>query len=222
MARSRAFSLFPKRAPKQIIDPIVGLIARTGVTPNHLSLLGFSGNVGAAVLAARGEFLWAGIVMLVFIAMDMLDGALARATGRATRFGAVLDAALDRMSEAALLSGLGYYFAERGQTEETVLCFAALAGSLLVSYVRAHALSQGLVERRGRALFQQLLVPALDRALALEQMNQVAVGVTEDLELDVSRLHEVLLDVDIAAAERRGGLGPGGLQLPDELRGLLG
>lgn len=144
MTRSRVFALFPRRAPKQIIDPIVGLIARTGVTPNHLSLLGFSGNVGAAVLAARGDFLWAGIVMLVFSAMDMLDGALARATGRATRFGAVLDAALDRMSEAALLSGLGYYFAERGQTEETMLCFAALAGSLLVSYVRAHALSQGL------------------------------------------------------------------------------
>ena len=144
MTRSRVFSLLPRRAPKQIIDPIVGLIARTGVTPNHLSLLGFSGNVGAAVLAARGDFLWAGIVMLVFSAMDMLDGALARATGRATRFGAVLDAALDRMSEAALLSGLGYYFAERGQTEETMLCFAALAGSLLVSYVRAHALSQGL------------------------------------------------------------------------------
>ena len=144
MTRSRVFALFPRRAPKQIIDPIVGLIARTGVTPNQLSLLGFSGNVGAAVLAARGDFLWAGIVMLVFSAMDMLDGALARATGRATRFGAVLDAALDRMSEAALLSGLGYYFAERGQTEETMLCFAALAGSLLVSYVRAHALSQGL------------------------------------------------------------------------------
>jgi CDP-diacylglycerol--glycerol-3-phosphate 3-phosphatidyltransferase len=144
MARSKAFSLIPRRPPKQIIDPIVSVIARTGLSPNHLSLIGFGGNVGAAVLAARGEFLWAGIVMLVFSAMDMLDGALARATGRATKFGAVFDAALDRLSEAALLSGLGYYFAARGQTEETVLCFAALTGSLLVSYVRAHALSQGL------------------------------------------------------------------------------
>ncbi len=172
MARSRAFSLLSRRAPKQIIDPIVGLIARTGVTPNHLSLLGFSGNVGAAVLAARGDFLWAGIVMLVFSAMDMLDGALARATGRATRFGAVLDATLDRMSEAALLSGLGYYFAERGQTEETVLCFAALAGSLLVSYVRAHALSQGLNMQDG-------LFTRVERVILLAvvlMIDQVRIG----------------------------------------------
>ncbi len=172
MTRSRVFSLLPRRAPKQIIDPIVGLIARTGVTPNHLSLVGFSGNVGAAVLAARGDFLWAGIVMLVFSAMDMLDGALARATGRATRFGAVLDAALDRMSEAALLSGLGYYFAERGQTEETMLCFAALAGSLLVSYVRAQALSQGLNMQDG-------LFTRVERVILLAvvlMIDQVRIG----------------------------------------------
>lgn len=144
MDKLRSVSLIPRRPPKQIIDPIIGVLARTGLTPNHISIIGFAGNLGAAVLAARGEFLWAGVVMLVFSAMDMLDGALARATGRATKFGAVFDATLDRMSEAALLGGLCFYFVERGQTEETILCFAALAGSLLVSYVRAHALSQGL------------------------------------------------------------------------------
>ncbi len=144
MDKLRSMSLIPRRPPKQIIDPIIGVLARTGLTPNHISIIGFAGNLGAAVLAARGEFLWAGVVMLVFSAMDMLDGALARATGRATKFGAVFDATLDRMSEAALLGGLCFYFVERGQTEETILCFAALAGSLLVSYVRAHALSQGL------------------------------------------------------------------------------
>ncbi len=170
MDTSKAFSLLPRRAPKQIIDPIVGLIAKTGVTPNHLSLLGFSGNVGAAVLAARGDFLWAGIVMLVFSAMDMLDGALARATGRASRFGAVLDAALDRMSEAALLGGLLYYFAERGQTEETVLCFAALAGSMLVSYVRAHALSQGL-DMQGGLFTRPERVILLAVALMIDQVR---------------------------------------------------
>jgi CDP-diacylglycerol--glycerol-3-phosphate 3-phosphatidyltransferase len=144
MERLRSFRLVPRRAPKQIIDPIISVLARTGITPNHISLIGFGGNLGAAVLAAMGEFFWAGVVMLVFSAMDMLDGALARATGRATKFGAVFDATLDRMSEAAVLGGLCFYFVERGQTEEAILCFAALAGSLLVSYVRAHALSQGL------------------------------------------------------------------------------
>jgi CDP-diacylglycerol--glycerol-3-phosphate 3-phosphatidyltransferase len=149
MARPKPFSLLPHRAPKQILDPIVGVLARTGVSPNHISLFGFAGNVGAGVLAARGDFIWAGLAMLFFSALDMLDGALARATGRATPFGAVLDSALDRLSEAAVLGGLTYYFVERGQTEEVVLCFTAITASILVSYVRAQTAAQGLQMRDG-------------------------------------------------------------------------
>lgn len=149
MTRLKSLTLLPHKVPRRITDPIVGVIARTGVTPNHLSLLGFSGNLGAAVLAARGAFLAAGALMLASSALDLLDGALARATGRATRFGAVLDSSLDRLSEAAVLGGLTFYFAQRGQVEEVVLCFAALAGSLLVSYVRAQALAHGLDLREG-------------------------------------------------------------------------
>lgn len=149
MQRLRSLTLLPHKVPTRITDPVVGVIARTGATPNHLSLLGFAGNVGAAVLAARGEFLFAGVVMLAFSAIDVLDGALARATGRATRFGAVFDSALDRLSEAAVLSGLAFYFMSRGDREETVLCFAAVAGSWLVSYVRAQAMNYGLTLREG-------------------------------------------------------------------------
>ena len=125
-------------------DPIVSVIARTGATPNHLTVLGFLGNVGAAALAARGQFLAAGLVLLAASALDLLDGALARATGRASAFGAVLDSVLDRLSEAAVLGGLVFYFAQRGQREEIALCFAALVGSILVSYVKARAEAQGL------------------------------------------------------------------------------
>ena len=149
MSRLKSFTLLPHHVPARVTGPIVRLLSHTGVTPNHLSVLGFLGNLGAAVLAARGEFLLAGVLMLVFSALDLLDGALARATGRATKFGAVLDSTLDRLSEAAVLGGLTFYFAERHQTEETVLCFAALVGSLLVSYVRAQALSHGLDLRDG-------------------------------------------------------------------------
>ena len=149
MSRLKSFRFLPHHVSERITGPIVGLLSHTGVTPNQLSILGFLGNLGAAVLAARGEFLQAGVLMLVFSALDLLDGALARATGRATKFGAVLDSSLDRLSEAAVLGGLTFYFAERHQTEETVLCFAALAGSLFVSYVRAQALSHGLDLRDG-------------------------------------------------------------------------
>ena len=144
MARLPSFTLLPHRVPRWFTDPIVAVIARTGATPNHLTVLGFLGNVGAAVLAARGDFLFAGLVMLAASAFDLLDGALARATGRVSAFGAILDSVLDRLSEAAVLSGLAYYFAQRNQREEVVLCFAALTGSLLVSYVKARAEAHGL------------------------------------------------------------------------------
>lgn len=149
MARPKSFTLLPHTVPRRLTDPIVAVIARTGATPNQLSLLGFLGNLGAATLAARGEFLPAGLVMLGASALDLLDGALARATGRASAFGAILDSTLDRLSEAAVLGGLAFYFAQRNQREEIILCFAALAGSMLVSYLRARAHVQGLDLREG-------------------------------------------------------------------------
>ena len=149
MARLRSFTLLPHSIPRRITDPVVAVLVRLGLTPNQLTLLGFAGNLGAAVLAARGEFLAAGLVMLVASALDLLDGALARATGRASPFGAVFDATLDRLSEAAVLGGLTFYFVERGKTEETVLAFAAFAGSVAVSYVRAQAKANGLELRDG-------------------------------------------------------------------------
>lgn len=149
MTRFRSLTLLPHSVPRRITDPIVGVLARAGVTPNQLTVLGFAGNIGAAVLAARGQFLAAGLVMIAASALDLLDGALARATGRASPFGAVFDATLDRLSEAAVLGGLAFYYAERGETEEVVVAFAALVGSVAVSYVRAQAKANGLDLREG-------------------------------------------------------------------------
>jgi CDP-diacylglycerol--glycerol-3-phosphate 3-phosphatidyltransferase len=158
MARTKPFALLPHSVSTRFTDPIVAPLARMGVSPNHLTVLGFAGNLVAAVLAAQGEFLAAGIVGLLFSAVDLLDGALARATGRASAFGAVFDSTLDRLSEAAVLGGLAFYFVQRGSEEQVVLCFAALAGSILVSYVRARAqyfgldLTDGLFTRAERVL----------------------------------------------------------------------
>ncbi|KKM61145.1 hypothetical protein LCGC14_1534610 [marine sediment metagenome] len=131
--------LLPRSAPRWLIDPIVGALAGVGVTPNMLTLAGVLGNAGAAFLAARGDFLPAGIVMLAASSLDMLDGALARATGKATRFGSVFDAVTDRVSEAAVLFGLLFYFSDRGGRQEELLIFAAVVTSFLVSYTRARA-----------------------------------------------------------------------------------
>ena len=142
-------SLLPRSAPRWLIDPLVGVLAGLGVTPNALTVAGVLGNVGAAFLAARGEFLAAGIVMLAASSLDLLDGALARATGKATAFGSVFDAVMDRVSEGAVLFGLLYYFSERGGREEELLIFAAVVTSFLVSYARAHAEIVGVAMREG-------------------------------------------------------------------------
>ena len=145
-----SFTLVPHKVSTRLTDPIVSPLAAIGVTPNMVSVAGILGNVGAGALAGGGHFLWAGLTMLVFSALDLLDGALARKTGTVTRFGGVFDSVLDRMSEAAVLGGLLFHYTQTGgNTEEIVLIYAGAVGSILVSYVRARAQAEGIDMREG-------------------------------------------------------------------------
>jgi CDP-diacylglycerol--glycerol-3-phosphate 3-phosphatidyltransferase len=145
-----SFTLVPHKVSQRFTDPIVTPLAAMGVTPNMISALGFGGNVLAGCLAAGGHLLPAGIVMLFFSALDLLDGALARKTGTVTKFGAVFDSVLDRLSEAAVLGGLLFHYTEiGGHTTEIALIYAAIVGSIMVSYVRARAEGIGLELREG-------------------------------------------------------------------------
>jgi CDP-diacylglycerol--glycerol-3-phosphate 3-phosphatidyltransferase len=145
-----SFTLVPHSVPARFTDPIVSPLASIGVTPNMISAAGFAGNVAAAAFAGGGQLRIAGALMLMFSALDLLDGALARKTGTVTRFGAIFDSALDRLSEAAVLAGLLFHYTQVGQhTEEIVLAYAAIVGSVMVSYVRARAEGIGLELREG-------------------------------------------------------------------------
>lgn len=135
--------LLAGRAPALLLDPVVRVLAAAGVSPAAVTTAGLIGSLIAAVLIARGELLAGGIVVLLAAGLDMFDGALARATGTATRFGAVLDATFDRVSEAAVLFGMLVYELDLGNREESLLIFAALTGSLLVSYIRAKVEAMG-------------------------------------------------------------------------------
>lgn len=127
-----------------IAEPVARLVAKTGVHPNAVTLFGFILNAGAAWVLATGHFLIGGFLVLFAGVFDLLDGALARVTGKGTIFGALLDSTIDRYSEAVLLFGLLIYFARRGDTTEVILIFAAIAGSMLISYIRARAEGLGL------------------------------------------------------------------------------
>ena len=94
-------SILPRRAPAAVLTPIVGVLASAGVSPAMLTTVGFLGNVLAAFFIVQGWLLVGGIAVLFFSALDLLDGALARSTGTDSRFGALFDSTLDRLSEAA-------------------------------------------------------------------------------------------------------------------------
>jgi CDP-diacylglycerol--glycerol-3-phosphate 3-phosphatidyltransferase len=108
-------------------------------------VVGFLVSVAAGVLVAKGYFLAGGLVVLFAGAFDLLDGPLARATGKTTKFGGFLDSTLDRLSEAAVLAGiLAYYtFFEKG-TWEPLLAYGCFVGSVMVSYLRARAEGLGV------------------------------------------------------------------------------
>lgn len=126
-------------------------VARTGLTPNALTIAGLLGMGGAAYLAANGWFWQAGVAMLAAGAFDLFDGAVARATGSATSWGAVFDAVSDRLADFAILFGLLFWFLgeERFNREAIILIALSLSGSMLVSYTRSKAAEFGVRIRSG-------------------------------------------------------------------------
>ena len=120
------------------------LVAKTRISPNIVTALGLLVALVTAWVLSTGHFFWGGFLVLGSGAFDMLDGAVARISGRSTRFGAILDSTFDRLSEAALFLGLLAYYANQGSFQEVVLVGAALVGSMMTSYVRARAEVLGL------------------------------------------------------------------------------
>ncbi len=138
-----------KATSDYVTQPAVRLLARTPVTPNTITWLGFWLTAGATVLVIIGNLFAAGFVVLVAGFFDMLDGALARTTNRVTRFGSVLDSTLDRLSEAILLLGILVIYTQGQQVAESLLVGIALLGSLMVSYTRARIEALGIECRVG-------------------------------------------------------------------------
>lgn len=128
----------------------IGGLARTRVTPNHLTAAGVTLCIAAAVLVYfeyRDEvlFFWLGaVVFVVGSLLDILDGALARQSGRSTPFGAFVDSTTDRVGEASMLAAIALVFHRDDNEIALAAVFAALAGSFLVSYTRARAEALGL------------------------------------------------------------------------------
>jgi len=168
------------RLADRLTPPAVRIISRTGVSPNGLTVIGFLVSAGAAAALGWGYFVVGGVLVLLAGAFDMLDGPLARAQGRATTFGAMLDSSLDRLSEAAVLLGVLVYFVYHEGTWEIWLPYVTFVGSVMVSYLRARAEGLGLKCEVGLFTRAERVV-VLAVGLIIGQWLELAVAVAMSL-----------------------------------------
>jgi CDP-diacylglycerol---glycerol-3-phosphate 3-phosphatidyltransferase len=135
---------------RRLASRSIGGLARTRVTPNALTAAGVTLCALAAVLVYfeyRNELLFFWVAALVFVigsVLDILDGALARTSGKGTPFGAFLDSTMDRVSEGLVIGAIALVFARRQNEVALAFAVAAVGGSFLVSYARARAEALGL------------------------------------------------------------------------------
>jgi CDP-diacylglycerol--glycerol-3-phosphate 3-phosphatidyltransferase len=135
---------FRKIAARRITEPLKTTLIKRRLKPNTLTWLALAISIIAAGTIATNHLLIGGFLVLLSGLFDILDGALARLTNQATRFGALLDSTFDRISDAVLLLGLLVLYVMSGGTTEMVLIFLALISSFLTSYVRARAEGLGV------------------------------------------------------------------------------
>ena len=121
------------------------------LTPNAISLTGFTLNLAAAGLIVGRLFFLAGVAFIVGSVMDTLDGRYSRMSGKGTQFGAFLDSTLDRLEEGIVLTAVGAYFASRDDQAAVAAVVAAVLFSLMVSYTRARAEALGVQCKVGLA-----------------------------------------------------------------------
>jgi CDP-diacylglycerol--glycerol-3-phosphate 3-phosphatidyltransferase len=133
-----------KALGRYFTEPAVWLLKKTPLTPNALTWIGLMIAIGAGVLVGTGHLFAAGWVVAFSGIFDLLDGALARATNRTTRFGAVLDSTLDRIGEAVVFVGLLVFYLNQESLIGTVLVSVGMIGNQMVSYIRARAEGMGI------------------------------------------------------------------------------
>jgi CDP-diacylglycerol--glycerol-3-phosphate 3-phosphatidyltransferase len=139
-------NLFARASGYRVTDPVGAWLVHQGLRPNAMTVIGTVGSVAAAlVLIPRDQLLAATFVIWGFAMFDLFDGAMARAAGGGTRFGSVLDASCDRITDGALLGALAWWcFAVAGDHLAAVAALVCLVTGQVISYIKARAEAAGL------------------------------------------------------------------------------
>ncbi|MGE2713627.1 phosphatidylinositol phosphate synthase [Mycolicibacterium litorale] len=138
--------LMTRAAYVKLSKPVARAALRVGFTPDSITILGTAGTVLASLtLFPIGQLWWGAFAVAVFVLADMLDGAMARERGGGTRFGAVLDAACDRIADGAVFAGLLWWAAFGADSPALVVAtLICLITSQVISYIKARAEASGL------------------------------------------------------------------------------
>lgn len=134
------------------IDPVVGFLAKHHVSPNTITTVGTLLTVVAGIVYGSGHIMTAGWLMASTAFFDVLDGEVARRSGRSTVFGAFYDSTLDRVADGALMGGLTVFYATNAVHQNTymvVVCLVCIVGTFLISYTRARAEALGIDAKVG-------------------------------------------------------------------------
>jgi CDP-diacylglycerol--glycerol-3-phosphate 3-phosphatidyltransferase len=142
---AKIFSGAGRAGSARVVDPVARGLLRVGASPDAITLLGTLGVVAAALgFGTRGEFLVGALIVAGFALVDMVDGAMARARGYSTRFGALLDSTMDRLADGAIFGSVAYWYATTGEHPTMAAALVCLVAGQMVSYVKARAQSLGI------------------------------------------------------------------------------
>jgi CDP-diacylglycerol--glycerol-3-phosphate 3-phosphatidyltransferase len=155
-------NIHARAAISRSLVPLGHRLARAGVTPNAITVFGTVGAVASAVIFfPRGWFFAGTLLIWAFVMLDIVDGAVARAGGRGSAFGGVLDSSCDRIADAAVFATIGWYYARHGQKWMLLAALLCLILGSLTSYIRARAEAAGLTATVGIAERAERLIIVL-------------------------------------------------------------
>ena len=162
----------------KVFSPVVDALLRWGVSPDAVTLVGTAGVcAGALVFFPRGDLLEGVLVITAFVFSDLVDGAMARKSGRVSPFGAFLDSTLDRLGDAAIFGGLAMYYVGPGDSDWlAALAVYCLTMGSVTSYARARAEALGMQAKVGIAERADRLVSILVITGLADIVNRLGVG----------------------------------------------
>jgi CDP-diacylglycerol---glycerol-3-phosphate 3-phosphatidyltransferase len=156
-------NVFARVHVNRVTEPLGRRLVAGGVTPDAVTIAGTVGTIAAALwFLPRGQFVAAAVVVTVFVLFDLVDGAMARARGHGTPFGAVLDSVCDRLADGALFAGLAWWSLGAGEQRWLgVAALLCLVAGQVISYIKARAESVGLSADGGLVERAERLIVAL-------------------------------------------------------------